>query len=413
MNIFKKYCVVVSCVAAAFTSPALADTIAITGGTVHTLGGAGTLENATVLVKDGRIEAVGTNINIPSGAEVIDAKGKVVAPGFMHPASILGLSEISSVAPTNAHNGSDSGLGAAFDVQYGLNYRSVVVADVRRQGVTHAAANPTGGDGIFHGSGVIVSLDSAPDMVLAGGPMLADLDDGGNRSVAWAKLRLILDEVKDYKKNRSAVRKGKGRSDYMLKPIEMDALIPVVDGDKMLALQFDGEVDFRKALALKAEYGLKLMVIGGAEAWRVADELAASDVAVLVDPQDNLPATFDHVWASRSNAARLHKAGVKFAFAPAGAGRNHNASNLAQVAAMAVAHGLPWEAAMKAITSAPAQIYGLKGYGRLEAGNVANIVVWDGDPLQVTSNTTHVIVEGKDMPLVSRRTKLRDKYMNR
>ncbi len=414
MKTLKKYCVAASCFIAVATSPLTADTVAITGGTVHTLGSAGTLENATVLIKDGIIKEVGTRVSVPADAIVINAKGQVVAPGFMHPDSILGLSEVSAVAHTNAHDASDSIFGAAFDVKYGLNYRSIVIADNRRNGITHAVSNPSGADGMFLGSGVFVSLNSAPDMAIGKGPMVMDLSEGGNRSVAWARLRRILDDVKDYKRNRSAVQKGKGRTDYLLTAINMDALIPVVEGKQILAMRVDSEVDIRQALVLKADYGLDLVLIGASEAWRVAEELVAADVAVVIDPQDNLPRSFDVVWASRSNAAKLKAAGVKFAIAPAGAGGNHTAAgNIAQVAAMAVAHGLDWETAMQAITVVPADIFGLEGYGALEAGNVANIAVWDGDPLQVTSNTTHVLVDGKDMPLVSRRTMLRDKYMNR
>ncbi|MEX0299998.1 MAG: amidohydrolase family protein [Kordiimonas sp.] len=413
MKTLKKYCVAASCFVAAVTGPVAAETVAITGGTVHTLGSTGTLQNATVLIKDGIIEAVGTNVSIPADASVIDAKGQIVAPGFMHPDSILGLSEVSAVAHTNAHNASDSVFGAVFDVSYGLNYRSVVIADNRRNGVTHAVSNPSGADGMFLGSGAFISLSSAPDMMVDKGPMVLDISEGGNRSVAWARLRRILDDVKDYKRNRSAVQKGKGRTDYLLSAINMDALIPVVDGKQILAMRLDGEVDIRHALKLKEDYDLDVVLVGASEAWRVADELVAADVAVVIDPQDNLPTSFDVVWASRSNAAKLKAAGVKFAMAPAGSGNNHTAGNIGQVAAMAVAHGLDWETAMQAITVVPAEIFGFKGYGALEAGNVANIAIWDGDPLQVTSNTTHVLVNGEDKPLVSRRTLLRDKYLGK
>lgn len=413
MTSLRKYCLAASCLMALNAAPALADTIAITGGTVHTVGAKGTLENATVLIRDGKIAAVGVDVAVPSDATVIDASGQVVAPGFMHSNSMLGLSEISAVKSTNAHSARNTDFGAAFDVEYGLNYRSVVIADNRRQGLTQAVTLPSGSGDIFRGSGAVISLNSAPDMVIGNGPMVANLDAGGNRSVAWAKLHVIFDEVLDYKRNRSAVRKGKGRSDYMLSPLNMDALIPVVDGDKLLVLQLNSEVDIRKAIQLKNKYDLKLVIQGAREAWRVAADLAAADIAVVIDPNNNLPADFDQVWTSRSNAARLQAAGVKFAISPTGMASNHNASIIGQVAAIAVAHGLDWDAALKSVTSAPAEIFGLGDYGTLEAGKVANVVVWDGDPLEVTSGATHVIVDGEDMPLVSRRTMLRDKYLNR
>ena len=406
-----KSCVVASVVFAGLSAPLHAETIAIIGGTVHTSGVAGTLENATVLVRDGVIVSVGTDVKVPKGATRIDATGQVVTPGLMHGASYLGLTEISAVKPTNAHSAKGSIFGAAFDVSHGLNFRSIVVPDVRRRGVTHALTIPSGADGLFSGSGALINLTGSHDMVLAKGPMFADLDKGGNRTVAWAKLRLIFDDVKEYKRNRTSIRKGKGRSDFVLSSLNMDALIPVVGGKQALVLFLNEEVDIHKAIKLKADYGLKLVLVGAAEAWLVADALAAPKIPVVIDAQDNMAKSFDSIGSSRRNAAVLAKAGVTFAIADAGG--THNASNIRQHAAIAVAHGLDWATALQAITSAPAEIFGLGKYGKLEPGMAANIVVWDGDPLQVTSNTTHVLVNGKDMPLISRRTMLRDKYLNK
>lgn len=390
-----------------------AETIALKGGTIHTVSAAGMIENGTLVITDGKITAVGTEVNIPADARVIDTSGKIIVPGFMNSNSRLGLSEITMTRDSNEHSAKGSPFGAAFDVRYGLNHHSVVIADNRRQGLTHALTQASNADGIFKGQGAIISLDGSRDMIMADGPMAAVLFAGGNRSVAWAKIRLIMDQVKHYARNRSNVLKGKGRSDYMLDPTNMDALLPLVKGDQALYLNVNSENDILQAISLKNDTGIKIIIVGASEAWRVADDLVRADVPVVIDPQNNLPENFGHTSASYSNAALLEKAGVTFAISPGGMGANHNAYMVNQVAGIAVGHGLSWETALKAITLVPAQMFGIDGsYGSLEEGKVANVVVWDGDPLEVTSNTEYVIIKGVEYPLVSRRTLLKDRYLD-
>jgi len=393
------------------TGPALAKTLAIKGGAVHTMGEQGVLENATVIIKDGRITAVGRDVTIPAGAEVIDAAGKVVTPGAMHSGSLLGLSEISLTKDSNEHSAKESPFSAAFDVRYGLDADSVVIADNRRQGLTHAISQPSGADGIFAGSGAVVSLTGGADMIFAKGPMVAYLEDSGNRNVAWAKLRLIFDQVKFYDSNRSRIRKGEGPDDFLLSAYNMEALAPVVKGRQKLVLVLNSANDIRQAIAFKRDTGADLILSGAAEAWKVADELARAQMPVIIDAQENLPDNFGKTGATLRNAARLDAAGVLFAISSGNS--NHNAYMVNQMAGIAVAHGLKWQSALAAITLNPARIFGIdKDFGSLEKGKVANIVVWDGDPLEITSNATHVLVNGVNHPLVSRRTLLRDRYLD-
>jgi len=402
----------VASVTAALLNPvAQAETIALKGGTLHTVSGAGMIENGTMVITDGKITAVGTDVKIPSDARVIDTTGKVIVPGFMNSNSRLGLSEISMTRDSNEHSAKGSPFGAAFDVRYGLNSHSIVIAENRRQGLTHALSQASRASGVFKGQGAIISLDGARDMIMAPGPMSAMIASGGNRNVAWAKVRLILDQVKHYARNRSNVLKGKGRSDYMLDPNNMDALIPVVKGEQALYLHLNSENDILQAIALKKDMDVKVIIVGASEAWRVAADLARENVAVVIDPQDNLPTDFGNASASYGNAALLEKAGVNFAITPGGMGANHNAYMVNQVAGIAVGHGLSWDMALKSITLAPAQIFGIdKDYGSLEKGKIANVVVWDGDPLEVTSNPDHVIIKGTEFELKSRRSMLRDRY---
>lgn len=391
---------------------ALADTLAIKGGTVYTLGKKGTLSNATIIIKDGIITAVGQDIAIPSGAEVIDATGQIVVPGSMHSGSRLGLSEISMTRDSNEHSAKDSPFNAAFDVRYGLNAHSVVVADNRRHGLTHAITQSSGGNGIFYGSSAVISLTGGSDMVYGKGPMIANLAQGGNRNVGWGEIRLILDQVKFYDRNRSRIQKGEGPDDFLLSGVNMEALVPVLKAKQKLVLMVDSDNDIRQAIALKKDYGLDLIISGAAEGWKVAKELAAAKIPVIVNPEENLPGNFGKVGATYRNAALLDAAGVEFAISPGGMAANHNAFAINQVAGIAVAHGLNKDQALKAITLYPARIFGIdKSFGSIEKGKIANIAVWDGDPLELTSNTSYVIVAGKNHPLISRRTMLRDRYL--
>jgi len=391
---------------------ARAEILAIKGGTVHTLGKKGTLKNAIILIENGLIKAIGKNITIPKGAKVIDATGKIIIPGAMHSGSRLALSEISLTEDSNDHSGKKSPLGAAFDVRYGLKSNSVVVADNRRLGVTHALTQPSESDGIFYGSSVVISLTGKADMVFAKGPMIANPANGGNRSVAWGKIRLILDQVNYYDQNRARIMKGEGPRDFLLSGYNMEALVPVLKGKQKLVLMVNSEDDIRQAIALKKDYDLDLILSGAVESWKVARELAKSNIPVIINPRDDLPGSFGEMGATLHNAAFLEEAGVKFAISPGGMAVNHNAAALYQMAGLAVAHGLSWERALEAITISPAQIFGIdKSFGSLEKGKRANLVIWDGDPLEVSSHTSFVIVAGVNYPLVSRRTMLRDRYL--
>lgn len=407
-----KLIVAVSVAFAFIGTAAFTQTMAIKGGTVHTLGKNGTMVNATILIVDGKITAVGQNVTIPKGADVIDATDKIVVPGFMHSGSSLGLSEISATQDSNEHSAKKSPFSAAFDVRYGLRSNSIVIPDNRRHGLTHAITQPSGSDGMFYGSGAVISLSSGTEMVFSKGPMVANPSQAGNRNIAWAKIRLIFDQVKYYEKNRGRFTRGDGPDDFQLSSLNMAALIPVIHGRQKLVLMVNSEDDIRQAIALKRDYGVDLILSGAVEAWKVATELVAADIPVIIDPQNNLPAGFSRVAATYRNAAHLAKAGVQFAISPGGMASNHNAHYVNQMAGMAVAHGLDWDRALEAITLSPAQIFGIdKSFGSLERGKVANIVLWDGDPLNVTSNPTHVIVKGVNHPLVSRRTMLRDRYL--
>lgn len=403
----------------ACTGAAQAQTIAVTGGTVHTLGKAGVIDGGTVLIRDGRVAAVGRNLAVPDGATVIDATGKIVTPGLFDAWTEFGLREVSGVRETVDAAQAGERFSASFDVRYAINPRSVLIGVNRIEGVTRAAVAPgSGWDGtssIFSGQAAVIDLAGpGPWLTRGGAAMVVALGQagsglsGGSRINAVMALRDALEEARDYSGHRRDWERGAHR-DFTLSRRDLESLQPVLTGHTPLMVQVERASDISQALQLKADFGLKMVVVGGAEAWMVAEELAAAGVPVILDPQRNLPGGFDSLGSTLENAARLHQAGVLIALT---AGDTHNSRNITQYAGLAVANGLPYEAALAAVTVNPAKVYGVeREIGSLEAGKAADLVVWSGDPLEVSSFPDQVIIRGQTIPLVSRATLLRDRYL--
>ena len=395
--------------------PAQADTYAITGGTVYTLGTAGKIEHGTVVVRDGKIVAVGADVAIPADAKRIDASGKLVTPGIIDPESVFGLNEVDQVTQTQDSSLTSTRFTAAFDPTEGINPRSMVIPVNRIEGVTRAVVAPNAGSSVLDGRGSIISLDGVQGYVLKdpvalfvtlgeAGQKLA----GGARGGALEVLREALQDARDFGANRAAYDKA-GRRAYALSRPDLEALQPALKGEMPVVVQVDRASDIQATLNLATEFKLKLIVSGGAEAWMVADELAKAKVPVILNPMRNLPEAFESLGARLDDAALLQKAGVVIAFE---VGDTHKSWNVKQYAGNAVANGLPWLEAVKAITLNPARIYGMdKSVGTLEAGKDADLVVWSGDPLELTSFADTVFIRGKPVPMTSRQTELRDRYL--
>jgi imidazolonepropionase-like amidohydrolase len=394
-----------------------AQVIAITGGQVETASAAGTIPQGTVLIRDGRIAAVGADVAIPAGATIVDARGKIVTPGLFDPYSSIGLAEV-SLEPASVDTGVDNDRhAAALDAADAFNPRSVLVPVNRIEGITRAIVFPASVHGsVITGRAAAVNLGDAERPVdrrhVAVHVLFGELgaaEAGGARTAALAQLREALAEASDYGRNKTAWERA-GRRDYLLNHYDLEALQPVLRGEAPLAVRAQQASDIANLLALADEYEVRLVIVGGAEAWLLADRLAAAQVPVILDPLSNLPDRFESRGATLENAARLAAAGVEFAFASL-SGESHNARNLSQAAGVAVAHGLPWQAGLAALTAAPARIFGLAGVGQLQPGFEADVVIWDGDPLNVTSYPDAVFIKGAAVPMQSRQTLLRDRYM--
>jgi imidazolonepropionase-like amidohydrolase len=394
--------------------PAAAETVAITGATVHTMGPQGTIQNGTVVIRDGRIQAVGANVAVPAGARTIDARGKVVTPGLFDSLSRLGIVEVSAVEGSQDASVEDDRITAAFNVADALNPRSALIPVNRIEGLTRAVVAPNPEESLIAGQGAIIHLGGPGDILLRSPvAMFAFLGEtgaeltGGSRAGAMLRLREALQDALDYAANRRAFEQG-DRREYAISRLDLEALIPVVRGELPLVVNANRASDILAALRMAKEFNLKLILAGVSEAWVVAKDIAAAKVPILLNPMENLPGSFELLGATLENAARLHKAGVTFAFAT---GDAHNARNIKQGAGNAVAYGLPWEAALAAMTIVPARLWGLADrYGSLEPGKDADVVVWDGDPLELTTFPDAVFIQGRQMPMESRQTRLRDRY---
>ena len=390
----------------------LAQTIAITGGTVYPVSGP-KIDNATVLIRDGRIAAVGPNVAIPAGATRIDATGKWVTPGLIDGAGNMGLREISAVQNTNEGTLRGNEVAAAFNVTEGLNPASTLIPVTRVEGVTTTLAVP-GGDLIW-GQAVLIDLDGTTiEAMVAKSPVgvVADLSEnskgagGGSRAGVAQRLRRIFNDALEYERRRTDYSRAQ-MQDLSASAADLEALLPVLHGRLPLMVVANRRSDIETALRIAQEYKLKLILAGAAEGWMIPGEIAAAGVPVLVEPMDNIP-TFDALGIRYENAPLLAKGGVKVALMETA---TENTRDLRQQAGNAVASGMTWDQALRAVTLTPAEVFGVADrYGSLDAGKVANVVVWSGDPFDFSTGVEHVFIRGRDIPLRSRQTELLERY---
>ncbi|MHB1222448.1 MAG: amidohydrolase family protein [Gemmatimonadaceae bacterium] len=400
-------------------SPASAQTIAITGGRVYPVSGP-VIENGTVVIRDGRIVAVGANVTVPADAQRIDATGKWVTPGFINPSTHLGAVEIGAVPDTRdyAARGRD-GVAAAFRVVDGLNPRSVLLAPAREDGVTSVLVVPAGG--MVSGQAALVDLVQATSVsemtVRAPLAMVAQLEDAsgagtGARGELLLRMRELLDDARAYGQNRRAYDSGSLRS-LIASRADLEALQPVLAGELPLLVDVNRASDIQAAMRLAREYGVKLMIAGGAEAWMVAGELAQARVPVMTGALSNIPGSFATLGSRQDNAALLRRAGVTVLLTGQGGADPDafNVRNLRYAAGNAVAYGLSWDDALRSITIAPAETFGVGDrYGTLQPGRVANVVVWSGDPFEFASSAEHVFVRGREFSEETRQELLQQRY---
>jgi imidazolonepropionase-like amidohydrolase len=400
--------------------PAHAETVAITGGKVIIGDGSAPVEGGTVVIRDGIVVAAGAKIAVPAGARTIDASGKWVTPGIFAGFSRLGLSEVDAVNGTNDKGGSKSGFSAALDVAPAIDpFRSPIAVN-RSAGVTRAVVAPEADNKIFGGQGAIADLgaDSNP-VTKARAFQFVEFGEtgsglvGGSRSALHTVFRAYLREAQAHASGNETF------DDDLLKIEDARALQTVLRGETRLLVHVEGANDMLRLIELNRDFpAIKMVFVGASEGWRVADRLASAGIPVIASALNDLPASFEMLAATQSNVGRMKAAGVKVAIGMINDRDSHQlrytpqyAGNLVSLQKVPGAKGLSWNEAFAAISSVPADIMGMGDrLGSLKTGKAADVVIWDGDPLELYAAAERVFIDGIEQPLGNRQERLRDRY---
>lgn len=383
------------------------------------------IPNGTIVVRDGHVIAVGANVVAPPGATLIDASGLFVYPGFINSGTQLGLTEIASVpGPEDTRELGD--INPQNVSLTAVNPHSELIPVTRVNGVTTVITSASGG--LVSGQASLMDLAgwTPADMgvkrraamvfnypAAGGGVGRFGFAFGEQRSPADAarerdrRVREIFDLLHAAKAYGEARQRGAS----MPANHQAEALVPVIRGELPALFDVESADQIRGVLALADTFGLKVILRGAREAWMLADTLAARNVAVIVGPTTSQPGVADPYDMIYANAGVLARAGVLVAFQTNDAA---NARNLPYNVALAVAYGLDPDEAVRSITINPARIWGVDDrYGSIEAGKVANLVVTDGDPLDVRTNVRHLFIRGSAVPLTDRHTRLYEQFRAR
>jgi imidazolonepropionase-like amidohydrolase len=394
-----------------------AQTIAITGGTVYPVSGP-KIEHGTVLITNGKVAAVGANVTIPAGATRIDATGKWVTPGLFNAATTLGLAEGNpgSGGYNDSHAKGEKGVSASFNAWEGINPASTFIPPTRKDGITTVMVAPSRGN-LIGGRAAVIDLngESVASMLVKGPiAMVAELGEGGEaRAETFAHLREVLSDAKVYGLRKAAYDNGAVRA-LAASREDLEALAPVVAGTMPIIISANRASDIRAALGIAKQFGLKLVIEGGAEAWEAAKEIAAAHVPVMAGAMNNIPGSFSTLGHRQENLALLKAAGVQVIIVGDGGGLgedNYNARNVRYEAGNAVAYGMTWDDALKAVTLVPAEVLGVSDrVGSLQIGKEADVVVWSGDPFEFATVAEHVYVRGVENLERTRQEELTDRY---
>ena len=396
---------------------AFAQDLLIRNATVHTATAQGTLQNTDVLVRNGRISAIGRGLD-GGNASVLDAQGKPLTPALFAGINDIGAEEVSGESATvDSHLSLGSGnkdmqVRPEFDVTTAYNPESVLIPVARVEGFgwTLLAATPTSGGSFIGGQGAAVRFDGSLDpfgpkvLFVTMGADGANLT-GGSRAGQWMILDQLIDEVRG--------RIAPDSQFALLTPAGRTTLAKYFGGGGRVAISVHRAADIRRVLRWAKARDVRIALVGASEGWKVAGEIAAAKVPVFVDTLANLPADFDQIGATLENAARMSSAGVDVGFAM-GSDGSHYARKLRQLAGNAVSYGMPWEAALAGLTRVPAQAFGVAGeVGTIAVGRRADLALWSGDPLDVAQTASQLWLDGRAVPMKSRQTELRDRYLHR
>ena len=409
------------------------DTILLRGATVHPVSGPD-IADGSVLVRDGKIAEVGARVAVPKGTHVIELKGLHIYPGMIDSATEIGLSEIGAVREMN--DISDIGLfKPQLRAATAVNPASEHIPVTRANGVTSVITSP--GGGIIAGQSVLMHLsgwtmeDMAvrapaamrlefPTIRMPGGRFGGGAEAAPGRASAYAdakkRYEQQLRELNDFMESARRYRQAKAAAGPDFETdLKLEAMLPVLDGKIPMLIRAEKEKAIKEAIAFADKQKVHMILERGAEAWKVAAELKAHNIPVVLPPTLRLPEEEDDPYDKPfSIPGELSKAGVKFAFASFGPGSEDNPRNLPYEAAAAVGFGLPYDEALKAVTLYAAQIWGVGDeIGSIEKGKWADLIVTDGDPLETRTQIKQMFIKGAPVDLDNKHHRLYEKYLAR
>jgi len=410
--------------------PQVAHVLAITGGKLLTVSH-GTIENGVLVIANGRIAAVGEagKVTVPAGAQIVDAHGLTVYPGLIDPETNFGLTEIEADEANNDLAEPSDEIMPHMHVYDAFHAETELIPVARLNGITNAVVAPASNDSIA-GQDIFIQLYGADrDQMILGRDVALAMNFGADqrrrggrgghseypstRMGLVTQLRQTFLDVQDYMARRDAAAQKKDDKPAK-RDLKMEALIPYLKGEKPVVIGVYEAHDIESIMELAQEFHLKVILNHVTHSQDVLDKIAAWKVPVIVGSIYDFPKANERYDAVYTLPAELAKRGVKVAISSADAGgpvSSHSSRNLPYAAGFAVAYGLPYDEGLKAITLNVAEMFGFGDkLGSLDVGKMANVVVANGDPLDVRTEVKQVYINGVSVPMVDRQTTLRDEY---
>mgnify|MGYP001160998939 FL=1 len=389
---------------------AKADDILIKNATVVTSSDSGVINETDILIRDGIISSIGPDIS-SEDALIIEANGRIITPGLLAPATNLGLIEIELEAETRDDR--TKHFSAGFSISSAFNPSSTLIPYNRTAGITSAIVFPSAGKGdLFQGLGSVFKTHGRIDTQ----PIVTDIamvmQMGGiqdSRASTFLELEDAVMKAKQFKRSRNLILRGGFFDTGEYSERDLEALSDLIDQKKPLIVKTNRASDMLRMIEFSKKHEINIIFHGAKEAWRIADQLAESNIPVIIDPMDNIPSSFDSIGARIDAASLLTDSGVNVLIGIADA---HNSFLSRQGAGNAVANGMDRYEAIKALTINIAEAFGLAdSLGSIEIGKDADLVLWDGDPLEVSTFSDVVIINGEIMSDMTRSKRLRDRYL--